>query len=48
MDVLAENVTEVTQRAADMASIFNTDVADAQSAWNAALRGETEAIGRYG
>jgi hypothetical protein len=30
-----------------MASVFNTDVDDAMSAINQALRGETEAIRRY-
>lgn len=38
---------ELTIRAADMASVFNTDVSDAMDAINQAIRGETEAIRRY-
>jgi len=47
MDEVAEKTIELTQRAADMASVFNTDVDDAMGAINQALRGETEAIRRY-
>lgn len=43
----AENTLMLTQRASDLASVFNTDVKDALGAINAALRGETEAIRRY-
>jgi hypothetical protein len=43
----ADLTTQLTVRAADMASVFNTDVKDAMSAINQALRGETEAIRRY-
>lgn len=44
---VADMTTELTKRAADMASVFNTDVSDAMSAINQAVRGETEAIRRY-
>jgi len=47
MDKVAERTNALTVRAADMASVFNTDVKDAMSAINQALRGETEAIRRY-
>ena len=43
----ADQTTILAQRAADMASVFNTDVKDALFAVNAALRGETEPIRRY-
>lgn len=46
-DELAEKTNEITVRAADMASVFNTSVPDALGAVNQALRGETEAIRRY-
>jgi hypothetical protein len=44
----ADQTIELTKRAADMASVFNTDVTDAMTAVQAALRGETEPIRRYG
>lgn len=44
---VAQMTIELSKRAADMASVFNTDVNDAMSAINQALRGETEAIRRY-
>ena len=47
MDEVARLTTDLAQRAADMASVMNTDVSDAMSAMNQALRGETEAIRRY-
>lgn len=47
MDEVANQTNELTIRAADMASVFNTDVNDAMSAINQAIRGETEAIRRY-
>lgn len=47
MDEVADQTTMLAQRAADMASVFNTDVNDAMSAINQAIRGETEAIRRY-
>lgn len=42
-----EATNELAVRAADMASVMNTTVADAMSSINQALRGETEAIRRY-
>jgi hypothetical protein len=48
LDESAEATIELTKRAADMASIFNTDVKDATGAVAAALRGEMEPIRRYG
>lgn len=47
MDQVAGKTIDLTKRAADMASVFNTDVNDAMSAINQAIRGETEAIRRY-
>jgi len=44
---VASDTNDLAVRAADMASVFNTDVTDALSAINQALRGETEAIRRY-
>lgn len=44
----AEESINLTKRAADMASVFNTDVGDALFAVQAALRGETEPIRRFG
>jgi len=44
---LGTTTTDLTTRAADLASVFNTDVSDAMSAINQAIRGETEAIRRY-
>lgn len=44
----AEAATELTVRAADLASVFNTEVQDALTAVGAALRGETEPIRRFG
>ena len=43
----ADQTLLLTQRAADLASVYNTSVADAMSAVNQAIRGETEAIRRY-
>jgi tetratricopeptide (TPR) repeat protein len=44
----AADITLVlTQRAADLASVFNTEVGEALDAINAALRGETEQIRRF-
>ena len=43
----ADQTLLLSQRAADLASVFNTDVSDALGAINAALRGETEPIRRY-
>ena len=47
MTEVAGMTSELAVRAADMASVFDTDVSDAMSAINQALRGETEAIRRY-
>lgn len=47
MDEVATKTQDLAIRAADMASVFNTDVNDAMSAINQALRGETEAIRKY-
>jgi len=47
MEDVAKQTITLTERAADMASVFNTDVSDAMSAINQAIRGETEAIRRY-
>ncbi|MGX7894409.1 phage tail tape measure protein [Tsuneonella sp. HG222] len=47
MDEVAGKTNDLAVRAADMASVFNTDVQDAMSAINQAIRGETEAIRRY-
>jgi hypothetical protein len=47
MEEVAGLTTQLTVRAADMASVMNTSVEDALSAVGQALRGETEAIRRY-
>lgn len=47
MQEVADITNELSIRASDMASVFNTDVTDALSAINQAIRGETEAIRRY-
>lgn len=44
----ASESVRLSVRAADMASVFNTDVSEALNAVNAALRGETEPIRRFG
>lgn len=44
---LAGQTTDLTTRAADLASVFNTDVSDAMNAIASAIRGETEPIRRY-
>lgn len=45
--VAAETI-RLTERAADMASVFNTSVPDALAATQAAIRGENEPIRKYG
>ncbi len=45
---VADATIELTQRAADMASVFNTDVSEAMTALGAAVRGESEPIRRFG
>jgi hypothetical protein len=47
-DEVAESTINLTKRAADMASVFNTSVPDALEAINSALRGEANPIERYG
>jgi len=47
MDEVAGQTDRLITRAADLASVFNTDVTDATSAINQAIRGETEGIRRY-
>ncbi len=44
----AEETAVLTQRAADLASVFNTDVEEALVAVQAAVRGEAEPIRRFG
>ncbi|MCP4201776.1 MAG: hypothetical protein GY769_07575, partial [bacterium] len=44
----ADETINLTQRAADMASVFNTSVPDALNAVQAAIRGESEPIRRFG
>lgn len=45
---VADNTVNLTQRAADLASVFNTSVKDAAGALGAALRGESEPARRFG
>ena len=47
-DEAAESTINLAQRAADMASVFNTDVDTALSAINAGLRGESEPLRAFG
>ena len=44
----AEETINLTRRAADLASVFNTDVNDALLALQAGIRGETEPLRRFG
>jgi hypothetical protein len=44
----ADNTIDLGQRAADMASIFNTDVGDAMSAIQSGLIGSSEPLRRFG
>ena len=44
----ADATIQLTKRAADMASIFNTDVKDSTAAVASAIRGEMEPIRKYG
>lgn len=48
MEETANQTVILGKRAADLASIYNTDVSLAMSAINQALRGETEALRQYG
>lgn len=45
---VANETINLTRRAADMASVFNTDVSEALGGIQAALRGENEQIRRFG
>lgn len=47
LDEVADETINLTERASDLASVFNTDVELAMSAINQALRWETEAIRRF-
>ena len=47
MSEVSDLTIELTKRASDMASVFNTDVSLAMSAINQAIRGETEAIRNF-
>ncbi len=48
LDQVTDHTVKLTQRAADMASVFNTDVMDALTAIQAGLRGEQDPLERYG
>ena len=48
MDETAGHTIALTERAADMASVFNTDVSEALSAIQAGLRGESDPLERFG
>lgn len=48
LDESADATIQLTKRAADMASIFNTDVKDSTAAVASAIRGEMEPIRKYG
>lgn len=48
LDQVTDHTIKLTQRAADMASVFNTDVTDALTAIQAGLRGEQDPLERYG
>lgn len=48
MKQVEQQTIALTERAADMASVFNTDVSDALQAIQAGLRGESDPLERYG
>lgn len=48
LDEVADHTIRLTERAADMASVFNTDVSEALQAIQAGLRGESDPLERYG
>jgi hypothetical protein len=48
MDDVSKHTLGLTERAADMASVFNTDVGEALAAIQAGLRGEADPLERYG
>lgn len=48
LDEVSNNTIELTKRAADMASVFNTDVSQALNAIQAGLRGESDPLEQFG
>lgn len=48
LDQVSAQTLKLTERSADMASVFNTDVSDALTAIQAGLRGEADPLERYG
>lgn len=48
MGVVSKSTIDLTERAADMASVFNTDVDEALTAIQAGLRGEADPLERFG
>lgn len=48
MDTVADLTIKLTERAADMASVFNTDVGTAMEALQSAFRGEMDPIEKFG
>ena len=48
LQTVASSTIDLTKRAADMASVFNTDVTDALTAIQAGLRGEADPLEKYG
>lgn len=48
LDTVAQSTIDLSRRAADTASVFNTTVDDALESFNAALRGEAEPARRFG
>lgn len=48
MNTVSDHTIGLTERAADMASVFNTDVSEALEAIQAGLRGEADPLERFG
>lgn len=48
MDTVTSSTTKLTERAADLASVFNTSVPEALGAIQAGLRGESDPLERFG
>jgi len=48
MGVVTDSTIDLTQRASDMASVFNTDVSTALEAIQAGLRGESDPLEKFG
>jgi len=48
LDEVTDHTIKLTERAADMASVFNVDVAEAMTAIQAGLRGEADPLERFG